>query len=243
MRRTLSALALLASAACGSEFNPAAPRESLSAQYGQSTTAPIPRALIVFSDLVNVAPPGAPENWQPAGVTGDGRLRDGTSSAGQPSNEYLGNLCGVSANIENGPRQGGDLDFDPDNFYSASTACGAARYYNFYLAGTAQAPAHLTPDSRVFGIWSLAVGQSVNKGQGFGVQLTNCQLLMFNSQFGVDDLSVTRTDNGTGPRRWKVATQGGHMAACVLPSKKAGVYTATGVKYFLPFSYSVTEVQ
>lgn len=243
MRRTIVAVALFAAIACSSETNPTSPVQAADLKLGKAVAPAVPRALISFSDLVNVAGPGEPEDWRAAGITGDGRLRDGVTASGQPSNEYLGNACGVSANIENGARQGGDLDFDPDLNYSATTGCGAARYYNFYLAGGEGTPTAVSPHARVFGIWALAVGESVNKGQGFGVRLANCTLLMFNGQYGGDDLKVVRVDDGTGPRRWTVSSQGAHIAACVVQGKKgAATYTATGVKYFLPVSFNVTEV-
>lgn len=242
MRPITVVLTLLTVSACSYETTPTSPRaQSPDVLFARPPAPAIPRALLEFSDVVNVAPAGATEDWRPAGIAGDGRLRDGAVATGAPSNEYLGNQCGVNANIENGPRQGGDLDYDPDLYYSTA-GCGAARYYNFYLAGTASTPTQLSPHSRVFGIWALTIGQTANKGQGFGVGLANCNLLMFNSQYGGDDLKVTRVDDGTGPRRWTVSSQGAHLAACVVPAKRGVGYTPTGVKYFLPFSIMVTEV-
>lgn len=243
MRRTLASLIVFSAVACSTDSTPTSPAELPGVRMGKSPAPAISRALLVFSDNVNVAAPGQPEDLRPAGITGDGRLRDGNASTGVPSNEYQGGLCGVSANIENGPRQTGDLDYTPDLDYTSTTACGARRYYNFFLGGTGAAPTQASPHSRVSAIWALTVGQTALKGQGFGVRLANCNLLMFNSQYGGDDLTVTRLDDGTGPRRWTVASQGAHMAACVIPKKGAGLpYAPTGTRYYLPFHLSVTEV-
>src|SRR6185436_18698253 len=106
------------------------------------------------------------------------------------------------------------------------------RYYVFNLNGQMinSAPMH-----RVFDIWSIAAGQAISVGQGFGVQWSNCQTLMFNRIYGGDDLRVTRIDGGTGPRKWLVQSQGNHLAACVaLGGKGRDPNVPTGVKYYLP---------
>jgi hypothetical protein len=173
----------------------------------------------------------------PSGIVGDGRLRDGSSSAGGDS-EYQGDMCGVAGTITNGPREAGDLVYDPDS--GPTAPCGAGRFYIFNLDGV---PTQTAPLSRVFGIWSLAVGASVTQAQGFGVQLANCSVLSFDSEYGGDNLVITRLDNGSGPRQWQVKSQGGHLAACVNLSRKgAASYVATGKKYYLPFAITVTEI-
>ena len=173
---------------------------------------------------------------QPAGIKGDGRLKDGSLSTAGGS-EYQGDFCGVTGLIFNQPRENGNLQIDGGD--GTNQSCGGPRFYVFNLNGQLvnSAPMH-----RVFDIWSLGVGQTVSTGQGFGVDLTGCSLLMFNSQYGGDNLKVTRTDNGTGPRQWTVESQGNHLAACIVPSKRGGTYVATGVMYNLPFSMVVTEV-
>lgn len=173
----------------------------------------------------------------PAGITGDGRLANG-SIAGTSDSQYQGDFCGVEGVLANGPRESGNLSYDPDG--GSTNFCGAPRYMVFSLDAV---PTNLAPLSRVFGIWALGVGESVNKGQGFGVELPNCGVLMFSSQYGVDDLRVSRVDAGTGPRQWLIQSQGSHMAACVnLVKKGPTAYAPTGKKYFLPFVISVTEV-
>jgi hypothetical protein len=68
-------------------------------------------------------------------------------------------------------------------------------------------------------------------------------VLKFDSAYGGDDIVVTRLDDGTGPRRWLLKSQGSHMAACLVLSKKGvATYVATGKKYFLPFAITITEV-
>lgn len=174
---------------------------------------------------------------QPAGIVGDGRLATGVS-AGTSDSEYQGEYCGVTGTIANESRESGDLSYDPDA--GQTSFCGAARYYVFNLDGV---PTHIAPLSRVFALWSLGVGESADKGQGFGVQLPNCGVLFFSRDYGVDDLRVTRIDGGTGPRQWIIRSQGSHMAACANLSKKgAATYIATGKKYYLPFAISVVEV-
>jgi hypothetical protein len=174
---------------------------------------------------------------QAAGIIGDGRLADG-ASAGAGDSEYQGHFCGVSGGITNDVREPGDLFYDADS--GPTSYCGFPRYFVFNLDGV---PTRSAPLSRVFGIWSLGVGQSANKGQAFGVQLPNCALLAFNSEYGVDDLKVTRIDSGIGPRQWTIQSQGAHMAACANLAKKGPVsYIPTGKKYYLPFAITVTEV-
>jgi hypothetical protein len=173
----------------------------------------------------------------PAGIRGDGRLRDG-APATTGFSEYQGEFCGVAAFIDNQLRENGNLQFDPDN--GSTQPCGAARSYRFNLNGFVITTG---PLARVFGIWSLGVGQSMSTGQGFGVMLPDCAVLAFNSEYGGDDFKVTRIDSGAGPHRWIVESQGSHLAACVIQAKKGALtYKATGVKYFLPFRITMTEV-
>jgi len=193
---------------------------------------PDSRARYVISNKVDVG-----GTMVAAGIVGDGRLRDGSSAAGGDS-EFQGDMCGVAGTITNGPREAGDLIYDPNS--GPTAPCGAARFYVFNLDGV---PTQTAPLSRVFGIWSLDVGASVSQAQGFGVQLTNCAVLSFDSQYGGDNLLITRLDNGSGARQWQVKSQGGHLAACVNLSKKgAANYIATGKKYYLPFAITVTEI-
>ena len=189
------------------------------------------RANYIIADQVIVN--GVPV---PAGLKGDGRMRDGAPATGGVS-EYQGDFCGTVASIANQRNETGMLTMDPGQ--DTRPACGSQRYYVFNLNGQLvnSAPLH-----RIFDIWSIEPGQSINSGQGFGVTLPNCQILMFNSEYGGDDLKVTRTDSGVGPRTWVVESQGAHLAACIVPSKKGGIPTPTGVKYYLPFHMVVTEV-
>jgi hypothetical protein len=174
---------------------------------------------------------------QPAGIRGDGRLRDGSSSAGNPS-EYQGEFCGVTGVIANDVRESGMLSMDPGD--GTSTACGGPRYYVFNLNGTLR---NFAPLHRIFDFWSIAVGETRNVSQGFGIDITDCGILMFSSQYGGDNMKVTRLDNGVGPRKWRIESQGGHIAACVIIPKQGPVtYKATGIRYYLPFSILVTEV-
>lgn len=195
----------------------------------------------VVADDVDLALPGAPADLHPAGIRGDGRLKDGTSANGADS-EYQGSFCGADGRIANvaepnGGAASGDLSFDPAN---GGTICGTARYFTFNLDGI---PTQVAPLSRVFSLWSIGVGVTVSKPEAFGVQLSNCSLLKFDSEYGGDNIIVTRLDDGTGPRRWLLKSQGSHMAACLVQARKgAATYVATGKKYFLPFAMTITEV-
>jgi hypothetical protein len=195
----------------------------------------------VVADQVDLALPGAPPDLHPAGIRGDGRLKDGSSANGADA-EYQTNLCGAQGHIANMPDPNGvagtgDLSFDPDN---GTNYCGAARYFSMNLDGVLT---RVTPLSRVFSLWSIGVGATVTTTEGFGVQLPNCSVLKFDSAYGSDNILVTRLDDGIGPRRWLLKSQGSHMAACLVQSKKGpATMIATGKKYFLPFAITITEI-
>jgi hypothetical protein len=70
---------------------------------------------------------------------------------------------------------------------------------------------------------------------------------MFNDAFPpANSLRYTRLSDSTTPsgpvRRWRIASQGSHMAACVSMGNKAGTYVPNGIYYFVPFVLTVTEV-
>ena len=145
-----------------------------------------PRANLVWADFLLV------DGVQtPAGIRGDGRLKNGAVSAGTPSNEYQGAWCGTSAF-----RLGADLDFKPNSGWTRSmqSACGSERLYRFYLNGPTGTPVAVGSHSIARGLWSLAIGQSAAQWEGFGVQLPGCDLLMFNDTWYYLPFSLTVTE-------------------------------------------------
>ena len=251
--RSLALVLLLPFAACSVDDAAApviAPDDARIARSGGGKPDTASRANLVWADQVNVAGPGQPEDWRPAGIQGDGRLKDGTAAAGSPSNEYQGAYCGVAARINNARNENNALSYDPDARYDAATmqaACGSARAYRFFLGGPVAAPTLSSPQSFVDNIWTLSLGESRQQAQGFGVQLSGCDRLMFSAKYPpASDMRVTRlpdvtTASGKAARQWRVESQGSHVAMCVVADKR-GVLQPTGVSYYLPFALTVTEV-
>lgn len=179
-----------------------------------------------------------------AGVRGDGRLKNGSASTGNPSNEYQAAWCGVSAFDQNG-----DLDFKPNSSWTSSmtTACGSQRMYMFYLNGPDGSPTANAPHSFARGLWNLAVGQSTSQPEDFGVQLPGCGLLIYNDSARYSPSSSPRqmrlpdvVVGGVTERRWRVESQGTHQAVCATYNPNGSVKTV-GPWYYLPFSLTVTE--
>lgn len=214
---------------------------------GSSRYDDYPRATLVFADEINVN-----GTLEPAGIRGDGRLKDGTTAAGSPSNEYQGRFCGFAAIIYNGSKDAGDLKFDSDAEYSSTMAgsCGAARYFNFYLKGPGAAPTVAWPMSISSSIWRLGPGQWHSIPEGFG-PVGPCGNVQFNDAYPpsnnvrVTRLADAQTQSATGPtifaRRWLIESQGSHRAACLTYSKN-GTPQYSDVTYYLPFAITVTEV-
>jgi hypothetical protein len=213
--------------------------------FAKGATDTKSRANLVWADLVNVASPGAPENWQPAGIQGDNRNKYGVVG-GLPSDEYQGAHCGVVAFIFNqSTNDSGDLKVDIDVGYTASMAqsCGPVRTHNFYLAGTSAAPTPIGGEFYAVSIWQLGPGESRLQGLAFATQgqLPNCKLWFDNAFPPANHVRVTRLPNLGGVRQWRVESQGSHIASCTVADKR-GNSVPTGVSYYLPFSVLVTEV-
>lgn len=174
---------------------------------------------------------------QPAGIIGDGRLKDG-SSANSGDSEYQGGFCGTAGRITTSSNRD-DLIFDPDG--DAVALCGAARSYLFNLDGVWTAGG---PRAVVYNIWAMTVGSSMTPGLSFGFNpaIAGCTYLAFDSQYGTQNVVITRVDSGSGPRKWTIRSQGTHRAACVIPARKGNGWMASGKTYYLPFVITVTEV-
>lgn len=189
--------------------------------------------------------------WVPAGIRGDGRLKDGSPASGAPSSEYQGGWCGVAATLATaGIAPGGDMNYTPGIDYTSSMQIpchGGPRVYEFYLSSDS---AHLNPSpvasgthSIARGLANLAAGAVVTQWEGFA---TTC-FLMFNDAFPPSQsLRYTRLADvvvgGRTVRQWRIESQGSHIAACVVAGAKPGTYVPTGVTYFVPFALTVTEV-
>ena len=215
------------------------PGRALFAKGGPVDTNP--RANLVWADSVLVN-----GSMVPAGIRGDGRLKNGSPSSGAPSNEYQAAWCGVSAFFQSGT----DLSFKPNSNWTTSmqSACGSQRLYIFYLSGPGAAGTANGPHSIAYGLWSRAVGQSVSQSEAFGVQLPGCDALMFSDsaryapssspqQTRLPDVIV----NGITERQWRIETQNTHQGACVTYNHNGSV-KSVGPWYVLPFSLTVTEV-
>ncbi|HVF40661.1 MAG TPA: hypothetical protein VM939_12245, partial [Gemmatimonadaceae bacterium] len=173
-------------------------------------------------------------------------------SAGNPSNEYQGDFCGVYGVMETqgpGGQTAAVFNTDPDiNWRSTMlSACGAARKFAFFLGGAAAAPTMLGPQSVVDTLGVLAVGQTSLRTAKFGVQMTNCPGLRFGSYPASNPARVTRLADvvlagGGTARQWLVESQGSHRAACGSQTKSGG-FATTGISYYLPFAMTITEVR
>src|SRR4029077_5506785 len=59
--------------------------------------------------------------WLPAGIRGDGRLKNGSPATGTPSNEYQGAYCGVAAILYTaGTAPSGEMNYTPGINYTSS---------------------------------------------------------------------------------------------------------------------------
>lgn len=214
-----------------------------------ATPAADPNAYYSFADSVNVAAPGADPVWSPAGIRGDGRLKNGAASVGSPSNEYQGAFCGVYAVVGYQKQGKGTFNTDPDIDWTSAMqpSCGSARLFGFYLAGLTAAPTLAGPHSVLDTLAVLSAGQVSARMAKFGVQLPNCDGIRFGKEYPpAADAKVTRlpdvlTSSGALAAQWRVESQGSHRGACVMRTK-SGSIVATGVSYYLPFAITITEV-
>lgn len=236
-RFAMPTLVLLATAAivgCEDSQPPTDPG-SVAPQLGKGggTVDTRPRANIVWSD--------SPHGLVP-GIEGDSRSKVGSTTG--TLDEYQGDFCGVSARLFALAGETGDLNADFDTYYTSTmfSACGTARRQTFHLGGTL-GNVVFAPHFVVRGLTHLAVGQSRSQYMGFGIQQTECQRVMFDSQYsGASDARITRIDDGTtSPRQWRVESQSPHTAQCVKSTKNGTLY-AVGSPIYLPFSFTVTEV-
>lgn len=207
-----------------------------------------PKANVVWEDSVNVAPQGAPEQWEPALITGDYRARDGSPVTTKKSGEYQEAFCGSSGLLRVKGMADTDyaLNFEVDWGYTTAMdiPCGGKRYYQFFFSGRSAAPLRYGPQHYALKLGTLEVGQSLLEEVHFGIQQSNCAPLRYDSTYPPSqNARVTRlTDTLTtdGPkRRWRVESQGSHIAMCTLNTNR-GVKTVAS--YYMPFAYTITEV-
>jgi hypothetical protein len=203
-----------------------------------------PRFNLVFDDSVNVAAPGQPAVIQPALITGDYRSRTG-SLPGLKAGEYQGDYCGVVTLFFTG--NDGGMNAEIDHGYDPATMdspCGGVRYLQFFFSGRGAGPLRYGPQSFVHYLGTFAPGESRLMGILFGIQQPGCNGLHFNSQYApASDARVTRlpdtlTANGYA-KRWRVESQGNHLAMCTTFSNKGPV--PTGNTFYMPFGYTITE--
>jgi hypothetical protein len=188
------------------------------------------------------------------GIRGDGRNRAGQRSG--ILNEYQGNYCGVAAWIWDQRGEDGSLNPDIDVAYDASTmstACGSARQVGFLIGNASNIGGSITwagPHVLIGGVWTLGPSESRALAMTYGTQQVICSLNFDSHYAGADDARLTRlpdvqTVNGSGQtvtaRQWRAESQGNHRAAC-LKLQPNGKYTDGGIRYFLPFSVTITQV-
>ncbi|MEO7502684.1 MAG: hypothetical protein ABIW94_08610 [Gemmatimonadaceae bacterium] len=147
--------------------------------------------------------------------------------------------------------ESGNLEVDPDTYYGSSmgTACGSRRTMSFYLSGQSAAPTNAAPHILGSPIWQLAPGEVRVQPQRFGMQLViSCGELDFDSQYaGASNVRETRLADGVDAsgaavRRWRIESQGNHYAACV-KMQTNGKFVDSGLRYYLPFGVTVTQVR
>ena len=237
---SILALSALALAGCSEQSRTALePDQALFASGksggggGGGSTDTRPRANIVWSD--------APHNFTP-GIEGDSRSKDGSTKG--VLDEYQGNYCGAYAVLYAAAGESGDLNADFDSGYTTDmlSACGSSRSLTFHMGGSL-GDVKFAPYFVVRGLTHLAVNESRLQFMGFGIQQTDCQRVMFDSQYaGASDARITRlADTETRVRQWRVESQGTHKGQCVAMRKNGTLYPV-GDPITLPFSFTVTEV-
>jgi hypothetical protein len=202
------------------------------------------RANVVVADAMAIN--GA---LAPTGIRGDARNRLGQTSPS--ASEYQGDFCGVRGFIYDQNGESGTLDFDADTYYTStmSPACGAARTVSFFLSGQGSAPTVASPHVLGTAIWPLVVSETRLVSQRFGMQgIIGCGELDFDSRYaGSSNARLTRLPDGVDAnglviRHWQLESQGNHTAACV-KMQNNGKFTDSGLRYYLPFSMSITQVR
>lgn len=209
-----------------------------------------PRANVVWEDSVNVAAAGQPARWEPALITGDYRTKTGTPIATGKSGEYQETFCGSAGLLRTKAMEDTAyaLNFDPDFFWTSSMEgpCGGGkRYYQFYFSGRGAAPLQYGPQHYALKLATLAVGQSFSEEVHFGIQQTNCAPLRFDSAYPPStNALVTRLPDSLASsgfvRRWRVQSQGNHIAMCTVNTPRGAKPIAS---YYMPFAYVITEVR
>jgi hypothetical protein len=208
------------------------------------------KANVVWEDSVNVAAPGQPAVWQKALLTGDYRNLYGAPISNGTSGEYQHGFCGTFVYMQvqpNGSYPEAALNLDTDAGYdpvSMDGPCGGERYYQVFFSGRGSTATRVTPQHYARLLGTLAVGQTLSEEVHFGIQLPNCAPLRYDSTYppSTNALVTRLTDTVTtdGPRRrWRVESQGSHIAMCTVNTNK-GVKTIAS--YYLPFAYTIIEV-
>jgi hypothetical protein len=210
------------------------------------------RARFTMADSINVGTIAAPV-WVPGAVRGDGRLRDGSPAvAGRLSNEYQGNFCSVNAVIGSGLKGEGTQFFLQMGRFASSTlpaSCLPTRYNRYYVNGPDQAPVNASTQASIAAVSSMAAGETSIQPFHNGTMAELGYALWWDDAYPpASSVLVTRLPNvideyGRSVRQWRVASQGSHKAALVLPatSKKSGP-TITGTFYYMPWAMTITEV-
>jgi len=244
----LLALSALLAAGCADQ-----PTQShaLAPSLGKGGPDTDSRARWAWADMVTID--GVAE---PAGIRGDGRVANGTPTA-TDSSVYQGDVCGVHAKIffANTSLSGsGDAVFDPDMNYSAKACGGMRRLLRFQLAAGGPYTELSTFSNAMKIMFVPTEGGTVRMNVGLGV--SGCEGARFHDFYDAGDglatyepneggpiarqVRVTRLDDGTGPRKWRIESQAPHTAVCAVTVKSRMVNTNRTIR--LPFSVEVTEI-
>lgn len=244
----LTALALAAACAGEPRLNVEGPTGPA---FSQSATSTVTQANFVFADAVDVGV--APTvSWVPAGIQGDGRLKNGTPATRTPSNEYQGSFCGVAAVIGSGQKnQNADFVVDPNINWTSSlpASCQPARAYRIYLSGPGAGASTASPHTVFRGLSTMAVGETQIQAVALGTAGDLGIGLWFDDAYPpASSLLITRLPNvtdsaGRSVRQWLIRTRATHRAMGAVPGGPSGKgLVPSGMTYFLPFAMTVTEV-
>lgn len=247
MTRAFGVLAVLVLSGCDDPVSTVPPRMHPTGEFSL-TIDTHSRANLVWQDFVDVGTASAP-SVVPAGIRGDGRNKSG--ELGTPDiNEYQGDFCGVRAFIYDQRGENGNLNPDPDTYYTSAmdTRCHGARKMALYLG--APTPFVTGPIFFFDAIWTLGPGAVVVQPMNFGVQdvmTPACRFYFDASYTGASNVRISRLadvpiSNTVVARQWRVESQGTHNAAC-LELQRNGKYVDTGrPRYYLPFAVTITQV-
>ena len=237
----LAATLILSAIAAGCADAPTQLADPEAPSFGKGNVDTDARAILAWADAMDAGPPGSPD-IVPTRIRGDGRIENGTPSAGTPS-RYQGEFCGVRAKIFDGGS--GDLVFSPAFVKETMECAGVVRTLGFDLGGGTLIQVNTFTNAR--NLRDLAVGAERIQNMPFdAINRSGCESLRFraDSVSGVEISSQTIArrlpDLTGGVRQWRVESHRTHSARCMISVR--GRLEPAGAPVYLPFSVTVTEV-